>query len=57
MPGLDAGYLRPRYDGAVVVQNEGGDITWQSLRQGGDVNDLLDRLDDLYRESLRGARA
>ena len=57
LPGLDAGYLRPRYDGAVVVQNEGGDITWQSLRQGGDVDDLLDRLDDLYRGSLRGARA
>ena len=29
LPGLDAGYLRPRYDGQLMVQNEGGDITWE----------------------------
>ena len=52
LPGLDAGYLRPRYDGAVIVQNEGGDIFWEHLRAGGDPASLLDRLDDLYRHSL-----
>ena len=57
LPGLDAGYLRPRYDGALIVQNEGGDITWEHLQTGGDPNALLDRLDDLYRRSLSGVHA
>jgi multiple sugar transport system substrate-binding protein len=52
LPGLDAGYLRPRYDGALIVQNEGGDLVWESLRSGGDPSELLDRLDALYRRSL-----
>ena len=57
LPGLDAGYLRPRYDGALIVQNEGGDVTWEHLQTGGDANGLLDRLDDLYRRSLLGVHA
>jgi multiple sugar transport system substrate-binding protein len=52
LPGLDAGYLRPRYDGALLVQKEGGDMVWEYLRSGGDPEDLLDALDDLYRRSL-----
>ena len=52
LPGLDAGYLRPRYDGALLVQNDGGDMVWEFLRSGGDPSDLLDRLDALYRRSL-----
>jgi multiple sugar transport system substrate-binding protein len=54
LPGLDAGYLRPRYDGALLVQNDGGNMVWESLRSGGDPSDLLDRLDALYRRSLAG---
>jgi multiple sugar transport system substrate-binding protein len=54
LPGLDAGYLRPRYDGALIVQNEGGDMVWESLRDGGDPSELLDRLDALYCRSLAG---
>jgi multiple sugar transport system substrate-binding protein len=54
LPGLDAGYLRPRYDGALLVQNEGGDLVWEFLRSGGDPSELLDRLDALYRRSLAG---
>jgi multiple sugar transport system substrate-binding protein len=54
LPGLDAGFLRPRYDGQLLVQNEGGDLTCAHLRDGGDPNRLLDRLDDLYRRSLAG---
>ncbi|HEU4976286.1 MAG TPA: extracellular solute-binding protein [Baekduia sp.] len=52
LPGLDAGYLRPRYDGALLVQNEGGDRVWEFLRDGGDGERLLDGLDALYRQSL-----
>ncbi len=54
LPGLDAGYLRPRYEGALLVQNDGGTMVWESLRSGGDPSDLLDRLDALYRRSLAG---
>jgi multiple sugar transport system substrate-binding protein len=54
LPGLDAGYLRPRYDGALLVQNEGGSMVWESIRSGGDPAQLLDRLDALYRRSLEG---
>jgi multiple sugar transport system substrate-binding protein len=52
LPGLDAGYLRPRYDGALLVQNQGGKLLWAFLRSGGEPHDLLDRLDALYRRSL-----
>lgn len=51
LPGLDAGYLRPRYNGALLVQNEGGEEAWRFLRAGGDPEDLLDRLDAIYRRS------
>ena len=54
LPGLDAGYLRPRYDGTLLVQNGGGAMVWESLRSGSDPSDLLDRLDALYRRSLAG---
>jgi multiple sugar transport system substrate-binding protein len=52
LPGLDAGYLRPRYDGALLVQNEGGEMLWEFLLSGGEPDDMLDRLDALYRRSL-----
>lgn len=52
LAGLDAGYLRPRYEGALLVQNQGGEELWRFLRDGGDAGDLLDRLDALYRRSL-----
>jgi multiple sugar transport system substrate-binding protein len=54
LPGLDAGYLRPRYDGQTIVQNEGGDIFYAHLRDRGDRTALLDTLDALYRRSLEG---
>jgi multiple sugar transport system substrate-binding protein len=52
LPGLDAGYLRPRYDGALLLQNEGGDRVREHLRAHGDADALLDELDELYRRSL-----
>jgi multiple sugar transport system substrate-binding protein len=51
LAGLDAGYLRPRYDGALLVQNEGGDLVWRFLQSDGDANNLLDTIDALYRRS------
>jgi multiple sugar transport system substrate-binding protein len=55
LPGLDAGYLRPRYDGALLVQNPGGDLVHRFLLEGGDAGALLDELDELYRRSLAAA--
>jgi multiple sugar transport system substrate-binding protein len=51
LPGLDAGYLRPRYDGALSVQNDGGEIVQSFLRQGGRPDAMLDTLDAVYRRS------
>jgi len=52
LAGLDAGYLRPRHDGAAHVHNQGGEQLWRFLHDGGDPAALLDRLDTLYRRSL-----
>ena len=52
LPGLDAGFLRPRYPGALLVQNQGGDLLHGFLRSGGEPQEILDVLDGLYRESL-----
>ena len=51
LPGLDAGYLRPRYDGALLVQNKGRDVLWEFLGTGGEPNEVLDTIDALYRRS------
>jgi len=51
LPGLDAGYLRPRYDGALLVQNNGCDFLWEFLQAGGEPSEVLDTLDALYRRS------
>jgi multiple sugar transport system substrate-binding protein len=53
--GLEAGYLRPRYNGALLVQNKGRDYVWEFLRTGGEPNEVLDTIDELYRRSRHGA--
>jgi multiple sugar transport system substrate-binding protein len=55
---VDAAYLRPRYDGFLAFQEEGGDLVNRHLRDGGDADPVLDALDGSYRASLgtrRGA--
>lgn len=48
---LDKAYLRPRYNGFIEVQELAGPLIHDFLRNGGDRDRLLDRLDALYRES------
>jgi multiple sugar transport system substrate-binding protein len=48
---LDHAYLRPRYNGFMAVQERGGDLIHAWLSGGGSADVLLDRLDDVYRES------
>jgi multiple sugar transport system substrate-binding protein len=54
---LDAAYLRPRYDGFLAFQGEGGDLVNRHLREGGDAEAVLDALDESYRASLGTRRA
>ncbi len=48
---LDRAYLRPRYLGFMEVQERSGELIHDWLAGGASADDLLDRLDDLYRKS------
>src|SRR5215212_8953041 len=48
---LDRAYLRPRYSGFMEVQERSGELIHDWLINGASADDLLDRLDDLYRAS------
>jgi multiple sugar transport system substrate-binding protein len=48
---LDNAYLRPRYNGYVPFQETAWYTVHDFLVQGGEPDDLLDTLDDLYRKS------
>jgi multiple sugar transport system substrate-binding protein len=48
---LDRAYLRPRYNGFMAVQERSGELIHDWLANGGSVDALLDRLDELYRQS------
>jgi multiple sugar transport system substrate-binding protein len=48
---LDRAYLRPRYVGFMAVQERSGELIHDWLTSGASADDLLDRLDDLYRKS------
>jgi multiple sugar transport system substrate-binding protein len=48
---LDRAYLRPRYMGFMEVQERSGELVHDWLTGGASADDLLDRLDDLYRSS------
>jgi multiple sugar transport system substrate-binding protein len=52
---LDRSYLRPRYDGFLDLQDAAGEIVHAYLVDGGSPDEVLDRLDDRYRESSGGA--
>ncbi len=50
---LDAAYVRPRYNGAIPLQDHAGLVLHAYLREGGDPRTVLHKLDLLYRESRR----
>jgi multiple sugar transport system substrate-binding protein len=51
LPALDAAYLRPRYDGFLAFQDAAGELVHAYLREGGDADEVLDRIDEAYRAS------
>ncbi len=53
---LDRAYLRPRYLGFMEVQERSGELVHAWLAEGGSNEGLLDRLDELYRESEPGGK-
>ena len=53
---LDVAYLRPRDDGFIRFQDAAGHLVHAHLRDGGDVDEVLDAVDASYRSSL-GSRA
>lgn len=49
---LNASYLRPRHDGYMAFQDQGGDRVNRFLREGGDPQSVLRDLDSLYQASF-----
>jgi multiple sugar transport system substrate-binding protein len=49
---IDRAYLRPRYNGYLMFQYDGGDLLTQHLQQRGDRDELIDRLNALYQRTL-----
>jgi multiple sugar transport system substrate-binding protein len=54
LPTLDRAFVRPRYAGFLEFQDRAGDPIYQFLREGGNADQVLDTLDELYRKH-RGA--
>lgn len=48
---LDRAYLRPRYDGYIHFQDQAGVLVHEFLRQGGDGETTLKRMQQLYEQS------
>lgn len=48
---LETSWVRPRYDGYMRLQDQGGDIVHACLRGEAGIADTLDALDAAYRES------
>jgi multiple sugar transport system substrate-binding protein len=51
---LDDAYLRPRYPAYNRFQEDAGEMIWHFIADGGEADELMDRLDARYRESRVG---
>ncbi|WJH33146.1 extracellular solute-binding protein [Paenibacillus sp. CC-CFT747] len=56
LPALDRAYLRPRYDGYLYFQDHAGDVVQDYLKNGGSVDGVLKKLNQLYTQSLQGGK-
>jgi len=57
LPTHDRAYLRPRYDGYIHFQDHAGPLVREYLDGHGRPQDVVARLNELYRISLRGSDA
>ena len=51
LPTLDAAFVRPSYPGYLTFQDRAGDLIHRFLRKDGDAGKVLERLNELFRES------
>ena len=52
LPALERAFLRPRYDGYLYFQDHAGDPVRDFLMNGGSEEKILEKLNQLYKESL-----
>lgn len=52
-PAIDRGYVRPRYNGYLHFQDHAGDPLHDYLLNGGDALKALNKMNQVYKESLR----
>jgi multiple sugar transport system substrate-binding protein len=53
---IQSGYIRPRYNGYIGLQEQGGLPIIKYLRNGGNPGRTVDRIEELYRISVVGGR-
>jgi multiple sugar transport system substrate-binding protein len=54
---LDHAYVRPRYDGYLHFQDAGSPVVHEFLKNGGDPKQVLQKLQKIYEDSLKGIDA
>lgn len=54
LPALDRSFLRPRYSGYLHFQDHAGDDVRDYVMHGGAADEVLHKMNELYRESKRG---
>lgn len=52
LPAIDRAYVRPRYHGYLYFQDHAGDPLRDYLMHGGKEQELLDKINTIYKESL-----
>lgn len=52
LPVMDRGYIRPRYNGYLHLQDHAGDPLQEYLKNGGSPENVLQEMDRIYHESL-----
>jgi multiple sugar transport system substrate-binding protein len=55
LPVMEKGYLRPRYNGYLHFQDNAGEPIHQYLMRGGSPIEVLQKMNQLYRQSLQHA--
>jgi len=56
LPALQRGYIRPRYNGYLHFQDHAGDPLQQCLLNNGNPADALEKINNIYRESLKAEK-
>ena len=52
LPAMERGYIRPRYNGYLYFQDHAGDPIQNYLLNGGDAQQVLSDINNLYKQSL-----